>query len=119
GRDDKGTAADVLRAGTGGTPGNGQPESSAGLEASASNQPISAGSAYFNTPEIIPPSGDSSDQSKGPPPVVTPQEANQVGSRKPDGHQVTQPKNSIPANQKLALDAAPELNQALQQLSSQ
>lgn len=68
------------------------------------------------TPEIVPPSGK---VPTGPPPAVSPKEAAQVGSRKPDGHQVTQPKKTVAANKKLALQAAPELHDALSALTKQ
>lgn len=67
-------------------------------------------------PEIVPPSGK---VPTGPPPAVSPKEAAQVGSRKTDGHQVTQPKKTVAANQKLALQAAPELHDALSALTKQ
>lgn len=70
------------------------------------------------TPEVVPP-GDGQQPAQGPPPIVKPQEAAKVGTQKPDGHQITQPKPTIPANQKLAAAAAPELHQALSTLTQQ
>jgi hypothetical protein len=75
-------------------------------------------SSGASAPEIVPP-GDGDQPAQGAPPAVTSVESDRVGSRKSDGHQVTQPKNSIPANQKLALDAAPELHAALSALTQQ
>jgi hypothetical protein len=69
-------------------------------------------------PEIVPP-GDGEPPAQGTPPAVQPAEAAKVGTRKDDGHQITQPKPSVAANQKLALDASPELHQALSTLTQQ
>jgi hypothetical protein len=69
-------------------------------------------------PEIVSP-GDGGETPTGPPPAVSAREAAKVGTQKPDGHQITQPKASVEANQKLALDAAPELHAKLGELTSQ
>lgn len=87
------------------------PDAGAGGNANANALP-----AGVPGPEIVPPSGK---VPTGPPPAVSPKEAAQVGSRKTDGHQVTQPKKTVAANQKLALQAAPELHDALSALTKQ
>lgn len=88
--------------------------------ASASPSPVSAVQPSQNstTPEVIPPAGSGQIEPQGPAPEVQPDEAAKVGTTE-DGEQITQPKNSVPANQKLAMDAAPELHQALTTLTSQ
>jgi hypothetical protein len=70
-----------------------------------------------SAPEVVPP-GDGKPPAQGPAPEVSPTEAAKVGTRSADGHLVTQPKNSIAANQKLALEAAPELDNLLQRATS-
>lgn len=70
------------------------------------------------TPEIIPPAGTGQIEDPGPPPPVSPAEAAEVGTND-DGEIVTQPKNSVAANQKLAMDAAPELHDALTAMTAQ
>lgn len=88
------------------------------------NPPIAAGAdggipqPSAQQPEVVPP-GDGEQPAQGPPPIVKPQEAAKVGTQKPDGHQITQPKPTIAANQKLAAAAAPELDQALGTLTPQ
>jgi hypothetical protein len=81
-------------------------------------RPAQPPAAPAPTPEVVPP-GDGDQPAQGSPPVVNPQEAAKVGTAKPDGHQITQPKPTIPANQKLAADAAPELDQALGTITQQ
>lgn len=102
-------------------PVSAQPQPAESIQQTPSAAPAaytSPSSPNSTTPEVIPPAGTGQIEPQGPPPEVQPDEAAKVGTTE-DGEQITQPKNSVPANQKLAMDAAPELHQALTTLTSQ
>jgi hypothetical protein len=116
GNADQGSATPVPAQGTS-PAASGGPDTGTGP--TSDSAPVGSGNGIIpQSPTIVPPGGDGEITDPGPPPAVSPDEAAQVGEENDAGEQITQPKNSLEENQALAMDAAPELHQALTQMTS-